>query len=198
MRAAVVVIGENGYEGASTRDMAARAGVSAAALFHHFPSKLDLLREFIEESYDVILARIDRRLADAGPTPPERLDEIVGTLIASTLHDEFAQLASTVAWREYTRLAPPARLLIEEKRAELRGLVEGVIEDGRATGEFAVADVGEAAWAITTLAMTLWEPNVANRMSMLDLIAVYQGFARSIAGGRGAQAGAAAASAKSR
>ncbi|MEZ5255873.1 MAG: helix-turn-helix domain-containing protein [Ilumatobacteraceae bacterium] len=44
LRAAVRVMGEQGYEGASTRDMAAAAGVSVAALYHHFPSKHDLLR----------------------------------------------------------------------------------------------------------------------------------------------------------
>src|SRR4051812_43008898 len=88
MRAAVEVMGEDGYEGASMRDMAARAGVSVAALYYHFPSKLDLLREFLDEAYDVTLNRLDRRLAAAGPSPPARLDEIVSTLIASHLHDQ--------------------------------------------------------------------------------------------------------------
>src|SRR3954452_14631603 len=104
LRAAVEVMGEDGYEGASIRDMAARAGVSVAALYYHFPSKLDLLREFLDEAYDVTLARLDRRLEAAEPTALARLDEIVGTLIAGHLHDEWAQLASNVAFREYTRL----------------------------------------------------------------------------------------------
>src|SRR5437764_4490740 len=98
MRAAVEVMGEDGYEGASMRDMAARAGVSVAALYYHFPSKLDLLREFLDEAYDITLARVDRRLgALAEPTPEARLDEVVATLIASHLHDEWAQLAANVA-----------------------------------------------------------------------------------------------------
>ena len=62
LRAAVEVMGEDGYEGASVRSMAARAGVSVAALYYHFPSKHDLLREFLDEAWDVTLARIDRRL----------------------------------------------------------------------------------------------------------------------------------------
>src|SRR3954468_23191434 len=96
LRAAVEVMGEDGYEGASMRDMAARAGVSVAALYYHFPSKLDLLREFLDEAYDITLARIDRRVSCVDPTPTARLDEIVATLIASHLHDEWAQLASNV------------------------------------------------------------------------------------------------------
>jgi len=76
MRAAVEVMGEDGYEGASIRDMAARADVSVAALYYHFPSKLDLLREFLDEAYDVTMARIERRLASAGDKPAARLDVI--------------------------------------------------------------------------------------------------------------------------
>src|SRR3989442_8498163 len=133
LRAAIEVMGEDGYEGASMRDMAARAGVSVAALYYHFPSKLDLLREFLDEAYDVTLARIDRRLAAADPTPTARLDEGVGTLIASHLHDEFAQLASTVAFREYTRLNPPERKAIDKKRRQLLQLVEDIVAAGVAS-----------------------------------------------------------------
>src|SRR5262245_4731538 len=88
MRAAVEVIAEDGFEGASTRDMAARAGVSVAALYHHFPSKLGLLREFLDEAYDVTLARIERRL-EAVEGPVARLEEVVGTLIWTHVYDEF-------------------------------------------------------------------------------------------------------------
>src|SRR3954464_2278401 len=158
MRAAVEVMGEDGYEGASMRDMAARAGVSVAALYYHFPSKLDLLREFLDEAYDVTLNRIDRRLAAAKPTPVARLDEIVGTLIWSHLHDEWAQLASNVAFREYTRLNPPERKAIDRKRKKLLQLVSSVIANGIASGDFATDEPLEAARAIVTLSTSLVEP----------------------------------------
>ena len=72
----------------------------------------------------------DRRLADADPDPAAQLDEAVGTLIASNLHDEFAQLASNVALREYTRLAPPQRAAIDAKRMEVLDIVEQVVVAG--------------------------------------------------------------------
>jgi len=185
LRSAVEVMGEVGYEGASMRDMAARAGVSVAALYYHFASKLDLLREFLDEAYDVTLARIDRRLAAAEPTPVARLDEIVGTLIASHLHDEFAQLASNVAFREYTRLNPPERRAIDEKRHRLLQLVEDVIRDGVAAGDFATEEPREAARAIITLATSLVEPYREMGRSMPEIIELYQRFARAIAGSSG-------------
>lgn len=181
LKAAVEVMGEDGYEGASIRDMAARAGVSVAALYYHFPSKHDLLREFLDEAYDVTLARLDRRLEAAGPAPVDRLDAIVGTLIASHLHDEFSQLASNVAFREYTRLNPPERAAIDVKRRRLLDVVEEVVRDGVADGSFAVEEIHEAARAIVILATSLVEPYREMRMSMAAVIALYQRFARSIA-----------------
>jgi AcrR family transcriptional regulator len=182
MRAAIEVMGEDGYEGASIRDMAARAGVSAAALYYHFPSKLDLLREFLVEAYDVTFARLERRMAAAEPAPAAQLDEVVGTLIASHLHDEWAQRASLVAYREHTRLDPPDRRVINRKRRRLLQLVEEVIADGVDSGDFTVADTREAARAIVILATSLVEPYREMGRSMHEVIALYQGFARGIVG----------------
>ncbi len=181
LRAAVEVMGEDGYEGASIRDMAGRAGVSVAALYYHFPSKHDLLREFLDEAYDVTLARLDRRLQAAGPVAVDRLDAVVGTLIASHLHDEFSQLASNVAFREYTRLHPPERAAIDVKRRRLLALVEEIVAAGVADGSFTVDDTHEAARAIVILATSLVEPYPEMARSLAEVIALYQRFARSIA-----------------
>ena len=175
MRAAVEVMGEDGYEGASMRDMAAKAGVSVAALYYHFPSKLDLLREFLDEAYDITLARIDRRRANVAGDPGAQLDSIVSTLIWSHLHDDFAQRASNVAFREYTRLNPPERAVIEVKRKALLDLVEDVV------AALGASEPREAARAIITLSTSLVEPYTDMGRSLDDVIALYQGFARSIA-----------------
>ena len=178
MRAAVEVMGEDGYEGSSLRDMAARAGVSVAALYYHFPSKLELLREFLDEAHDVTLHRLDRRLSAADPSPPAQLDEVVGTLIATHLHDGFARLASNVALREYTRLHPPERRAIDEKRQRLLHLVESVIDRGVRTGSFTCEEPLETARAIVTLCTSLVEPFAEMERTMPEVIELYQGFVR--------------------
>jgi AcrR family transcriptional regulator len=176
MRAAVEVMGEDGYEGASIRDMATQAGVSVAALYYHFPSKHDLLREFLDEALDVSLARIERRVArHTGPV--EQLEEIVGTIIWSNLHDDFARRAAYVVSSEYTRLRPPERAAIEVKREALLDLVEKVVRDGVAEGEFTTDEPREAARAIVTLAQsTVGVEREVNR-SLEAIIELYQGFA---------------------
>ena len=154
MRAAVAVMGEVGYEAASVRDIAARAGVSVAALYYHFPSKQDLLREFLEEAWEVSLARIERRLRAVGDDPFARLDELVGTMIAGQIHDDYAKLASNVAWRDHNRLPAPERKLIEAKREQVRLIVRRVVEEGVTAGAFTVDEVDVGVEAI--LALTTW------------------------------------------
>lgn len=176
LRAAVEVMGEDGYEGASIRDMATRAGVSVAALYYHFPSKHDLLREFLDEALDVSLARIERRVA-RHPGPVEQLEEIVGTIIWSSLHDEFARRAAYVVSSEYTRLRPPERAAIEVKRKALLDLVEGVVREGVAKRSFTTEEPREAARAIVTLAQSAVGVEREINRSLEDIIELYQAFA---------------------
>jgi AcrR family transcriptional regulator len=175
-------MGEDGYEGASTRDMAARAGVSVAAMYHHFPSKLGLLREFLDEAYDVTIARIERRL-DGVEGPVARLESVVATLIWTHLHDDFAQRASTVAFREYTRLDAPDRAAIEAKRTALLDLVAREVRAGVADGEFHTTEPVETARAIITLATSLVGVHAEIDRSLDDITALYQQFAVILARG---------------
>jgi AcrR family transcriptional regulator len=178
LRAAVEVMGTDGYEGSSTRDMAARAGVTVAALYHHFPSKLDLLREFLDEAHEITLARIERRLAALhDPGPVARLDEAVATLVATHLHDDFAQRASNVAQREYTRLAASDRAVVDAQRARLLDLFTDLV------APFDVAEPRETARAVITLCSSLVEAFAAGELgSMADVIALHQMLARRLVG----------------
>src|SRR3954454_7508103 len=151
MRAAVAVIGEVGYDAASVRDMAARAGGSVAALYYHFPSKSDLLREFLDEAWEVSLARIERRLRAAGDDPFAQLDVVAGTIIAGLIHDDFAKLSSNVALRDYTRLDPPERATIAEKHRRVRAMIEKVLVSGVEQGAFTPPEPNVTARAILAL-----------------------------------------------
>jgi AcrR family transcriptional regulator len=180
LRAAIEVMGTDGYEGASIRDMASRAGVSVAALYYHFPSKHDLLREFVDEALDVTIKRIERRIARHSD-PVDKLREVVGTIIWSNLHDDFARHAAYVVSREYTRLNAPERAAIEVKRKALLDIVEGIVRDGVAAKAFKTTEPREAARAIVTLAQsTVGVEHEINR-SLDDIVGLYQSFAVDLA-----------------
>ncbi len=180
MRAAVAVMGEVGYEAASVRDMAARAGVSVAALYYHFPSKADLLREFLDEAWEVSLARIERRLRLAGDDPFARLDSVVGTIVAGQIHDDFAKLASNVALRDHVRLAPPERKVIEKKHGRMRMIVERVITEGKEAGEFSIEEPNVGAKAVLALSNNLGQALAAEGRSKDEVIGIVQTFSRAI------------------
>jgi AcrR family transcriptional regulator len=181
MRTAIALMGERGYEGTSTRDIAHAAGVSVAALYYHFPSKLDLLREFLHEAHDVVIARLDREVADAAPSPRAQLDAAVSTLIAAHLHDRWAQLAANVAWREHGRLDDADRKAINDKREQMVGIIEQVVVRGRASGDFSTTDSREVARAILVLCISVVEPFQDMDRSMNEIIELYQRFALALA-----------------
>ena len=186
LRAAVEVIAEDGFEGASTRDMAARAGVSVAALYHHFPSKLGVLREFLDEAYAVTLARIERRL-DGVEGGVARLENVVGKLVWTHVHDEFARRASVVAVREYTRLDPADRAAVEVQRKALLDLIEGIVRDGIRSKAFRTDEPREVARAVVILTSSLVGVYAEIDRPLDDVIALYQRFAVNLAGASGSR-----------
>jgi AcrR family transcriptional regulator len=179
LRTAVALMGEKGYEGASTRDIAAAAGVTVAALYHHFPSKLDLLRAFLFDAYDIVLARLRREAAAAGPQAEAQLSAVVAVLISANLHSEYAQLACRVAAREYERLPESDQAVVLRKRDEIVGVIAGIVRTGRPERR---PPASETAWAIFHLCMAAVERQPASGLSMEAIIPIYQRFALELAG----------------
>lgn len=178
LRTAVALMGERGYEGASTRDIAAAAGVTVAALYHHFPAKIDILRAFLFDAYDIVLARLRREITAAGPRPEDQLSAVVAVLISANLHSEYAQLACRVAAREYERLPVADQAVVLRRRDEIVGLTADIV---RATGPGRRRQAGEVAWAIFYLCMSAVERYPDTEMSMDELIRMHQGFALALA-----------------
>lgn len=67
---------ERGYVGASLRDLAEFAGVTAAAVYYHFSKKEDLLREIVFEGLESLSKKVVSALAGAG-NPEERLEAVL-------------------------------------------------------------------------------------------------------------------------
>ncbi len=181
MRTAIGLMGEQGYEGTSTRDIASAAGVSVAALYYHFPSKLHLLREFLHEAHDVVLARLARDIERAGPEPRARLDAAVATIISSNLHDRWAQQAAQVAWRELGRLEEPDQRAIADKREQMVDLIEQVVADGARSGAFSTGDPREVARAVLTLCISVVDPFSEAVRPMAEVVDLNQRFAAALA-----------------
>lgn len=58
---AAELFAERGYAGTSMRDLAEKLGVTPAALYYHFPSKADILKELVEEPIANIRAVLEQQ-----------------------------------------------------------------------------------------------------------------------------------------
>ncbi len=72
---ALRVFAERGYDGASMDDVAAAAGITKAAIYHHVASKETLLARGLDRALDALVAIPER--ARSARTPLERLRYII-------------------------------------------------------------------------------------------------------------------------
>ena len=135
--AAVEAFAERGYHATTTRDIAARAGLSPAALYVHHPSKAALLGLISRNGHREALALVEAALAWAGSDPRDRLRTVVGDFTA--WHARNHRTARVVQY-ELAALTPDDRQEVVALRRAIEGLLTGVIEDGVRAG---VMDAGE-------------------------------------------------------
>ena len=73
---AVAVFNERGYDATSMDELAARLGVTKSAIYHHVPSKVELLRLALDRALDALFAVTDEAGATTGPAI-DRLEHVV-------------------------------------------------------------------------------------------------------------------------
>lgn len=148
LSAAVEAFAEVGYHGTSVREIAARAGISVAGLYHHFASKLEILYRLIDEVMDDLFAITAAELAKAPEDPVAQLRTIVATHVR--LHAQ-RRRESFVANTELRSLPDELRLAIVAKRDRHQRLFDGIVLAGAQAGAFTVPHPVEASRAIVTM-----------------------------------------------
>jgi len=108
---AMALFAEKGFGQVSMRELAAHVGLTAGSLYHHFPSKQDLLYDLIEELYEELQATLDQ-----GRRALARGQAVLPCLIAAhwQLHLE-RPMQFRLAERDFCCLG-------EEQQARLTGL----------------------------------------------------------------------------
>lgn len=136
-----------GYRAATTRDIAARAGMSPAAVYLHFKSKEELLETVIRKGHESALRAFEAGLGQ-GADPESRIRGVVREFTA--WHGENQMLARVVQ-HELESLPGDAERSIRALRAHFESLLEGQIEAGVAAGRFDVEDIRGVATGIFSL-----------------------------------------------
>jgi AcrR family transcriptional regulator len=134
---AVELIAEKGFDGTSVRDLAQAVGIEAASLYHHFPSKQNLLLTLFDQFMDAMLDMIAARSMDAD-APAQRLDSVVHGHVL--LHVARAKEA-LISHSELRSLSQEGRKQVVAKRDRYELAMRELLEAGVRAGEFEIADV---------------------------------------------------------
>jgi AcrR family transcriptional regulator len=155
--AAVAEFATNGYAATTTREIAARLGLSAAAMYPHFRSKEALLYAISLDGHRGALTAV--RDADVPLLPAEaRLRSTVAAF--ATWQAENSALARVVQY-EIRSLTPAHYRSIRRMRRDTVAVLTEILEVGIVAGAFTVESLDGAVTAISSLCVDVcrWFPS---------------------------------------
>jgi len=134
---ALEVIAREGYRGASVKELADAAGLSQAGLLHYFDSKDELFTEILRKRDDLDL---DTYRSENGDPFRVFLRVMRHNAEVPGLVELYTRLAA-----EASDHAHPAHRFFLARRAAMRALFDGMVEDGKRAGRYP-ADLDTAAF----------------------------------------------------
>jgi AcrR family transcriptional regulator len=151
--AALSLFGERGFAGSSIRELAARANMSIAGIYHHFPSKLEILFDLMTRTMDELIARTYGAIDSAGVDSGSRLAAAVRAHVLfhmELLPESFVyntELRSLDGWRR--------EKIVAQRDAYQRTWFE-IVSEGRRRGEFEVDDVAAVTRALLPMCTSVY------------------------------------------
>lgn len=177
--AAIELFRERGYSATTTRDIAARAGITVGSVYNHFESKQSLLFDVMLAAHQEALDLLHSALASHAD-PAARLRAVVHG--HASFHGEHPA-AITVVYKDMAFLSEDQYHRVVALRREYESALVGIITDGIAAGVFDVADPSLAAIAIlsTGIRIGAWfKPN--GRLTPRQIAEQYAEFALRLVG----------------
>ncbi len=151
LAAAVAAFAAKGFHGTTTRDIAAAAGMSPAALYVHHRSKEELLHRISLVGHEQTLALCEAALATSSD-PVAQLARLVEDYVRwHAVHHTTARILNY----ELGALAPEHRAEIDRLRAAIDGLVRDVLRRGVAAGVLVTDDPAMTATAVLSMGIDL-------------------------------------------
>lgn len=138
---------ERGFAGTRIQDVAAKLGVSTGLIHYHFDSKEQLLAEAFKRAASQEMDSLLEDLSSA-PNTVAKLDRVIRNYTPD--QDDYDWLMWIDSWGEALR-NKAMRAISQELDTESTGLIERVVREGVASGEFTCADPAGAAWRIAGL-----------------------------------------------
>ncbi|MEU0542989.1 TetR/AcrR family transcriptional regulator [Nocardia sp. NPDC005978] len=147
--AAIDAFSERGFHATTTRDIAARAGLSPAGLYVHFRSKEEVLHRI-----SLSALRLTQQVAEAAATGPgSTAERLAATVRALTIwHARYSGSVRVVLYH-LTDLTPDHRAEVTEVQHSLHRLIRDLAAEGADAGDFDITDPSATALALLALSV---------------------------------------------
>ncbi len=139
LEAALAEFDERGFEAARMEDIAKAAGISKAAIYLYFPSKMALLEALIEAKVAPLAAQA-QKLAAAGQADPLNALKLFATVAAARMADPKVIAVPRLVIGISGRFPEIAEYYRTHVVAKARGALEKLIETGIANGAMRKVD----------------------------------------------------------
>lgn len=149
--AAVAAFAEKGFHATTTRDIAAAAGMSPAAMYVHHRSKEELLLVIAREGHRAALDLV--RAARAGT--PDLRTQLTEVARAFALFHVHHHTVARVLNYELAALSPEHRAEIDELRTGIDRELRALVNEGIVAGVFDVPDPALAATALASMGIDI-------------------------------------------
>lgn len=126
-----------GYNAFSYADISKKLDVKNAAIHYHFPGKEDLLAAIIEQYIDRY-RELDKYLAQPGVTSRQKIESFITRYSMLAEQNKICIIGSVCS--DYNTLPESVKSKLAELIEKVLGMVEKVLKEGRAKGEFAFVE----------------------------------------------------------
>jgi len=157
LEAALELLAEHGYAGASLRKLAAKLGIQQPSLYHYFTSKQDLVEQ-------VLATFADDMLTASTSAPPERIEDaprwirdIVVALYERRTHPLFVRVMFAVARIDPRYSKMLRELFVDRTEMAMRMFAKPFVDRGEIEESVAIYS---ARMTINAIALTLMEEKV--------------------------------------
>lgn len=150
LSAALDAFYEHGFHGTSVRDIVGRVGQTVPSLYYHHGSKEGAFADLLELGTGEVAWRV-KEAAAAAEGPVEKFVNVIETIVLHMAHR--TRLAALDP--ELRHLSSESRRRYAERRKEIENLVADIVEDGAATGVFAVSVPSETARALLGMCQSI-------------------------------------------
>ena len=143
-RAASELLHKKGYRALTMRELARHVGDQSASLYHHYPSKQELLRTLLRDTLSDLARAVRTAAQSAGPTP---LRQLPAALRAHVLYHGDHRLEAAISDTELRDLSPRNRREIVALRDDYESIFRNILRRGNRLGCWYI-DEKMAGWII--------------------------------------------------